>query len=232
MRVMDTVLPGLAAVLMVVALWLVFVVVPTEAQMGIVQRIFYIHVPCAWAAYAGFVLVALASGAYLATGRPAADRLAVAAAEVGVLFCTLVLVTGPIWARPIWGVWWTWDPRLTMTVILWGIYAGYLLLRGFGGEEDAVARWAATLGIVGVLVIPVLRVSVRLLHGMHPAVLTTRDGGSGLGDPTMRITLAVASVAVLALAVWLIRLRVRLAAVAASARSVRHALDAREGAAA
>ncbi len=230
MRVVDVLLPWLAGTLMLAALGLIFVVVPSEAQMGVVQRIFYVHVPCAWAAYAGFVLVAGASVAYLATGRPAADRLAVAAAEVGVLFCSLVLVTGPIWARPIWGVWWTWDPRLTMTVILWAIYAGYLLLRSFGGEEDAVARWAAVLGIVGVLVIPVIRVSVRLLHGIHPAVLTTREGSSGLADPTMRLTLAVSSAAVLALALWLVRSRVRLAALGASAISLRRELEAREGA--
>jgi len=230
MRLVDALLPWLAGVLVLAALWLIFVVVPTEAQMGIIQRIFYVHVPCAWAAYAGFFVVAGASAAYLWTGRPGADRLAVAGAEVGVLFCTLVLITGPIWARPIWGVWWTWDPRLTMTVILWSIYAGYLLLRGFAGEEEAVARWAAVLGIVGVLAIPVIRVSVRLLQGIHPAVLTTREGGSGLGDPTMRLTLYVASLAVLALAVWLMRVRVRIAALAGEVTALRRTVDAREGA--
>ena len=100
------------------------------------------------------------------------------------LFCTLVLVTGPIWARPIWGVWWTWDPRLTMTVILWAIYARYLMLRAFGGDEDAVARYAAVLGIVGVLDIPVIRVSVRLLQGIHPAVLD--DQGRRVGPHRSR----------------------------------------------
>lgn len=232
MRLVDVALPWLAGALGLVSLWLIFVVVPTEAQMGIVQRIFYIHVPCAWAAFACFFLVAGASGVYLKNGRAGADRLALAAAEVGELFCTLVLITGPIWARPIWGVWWTWDPRLTMTVILWSIYAGYLLLRGFAGEEEAVARWAAVLGIVGVLAIPAIRVSVRLLQGIHPAVLTTREGGSGLTDPTMRLTLYVASVAVLVLAAWLMRLRVRTAVLAAEVRIVRRVVEAREGAAA
>jgi heme exporter protein C len=192
---------------MLAALWLVFMVVPTEREMGIVQRIFYFHVSSAWAAYLGFFIVAGASARYLWTGSRAADRLAEASAEVGVLFCTLVLITGPLWARPVWGVWFTWDPRLTMTVILWGIYASYILLRSFGGEDEAVRRWAAVLGIVGVLDIPIIMISVRLLRGIHPAVIARNEGGSGLVDPWMRAGLAVSSVAVLLLATWLIRLR-------------------------
>src|SRR5439155_416398 len=104
-------LPPLVCAAMLAALWLVFMAVPTEREMGIVQRIFYFHVASAWVAFLGFFLVAGASAVYLWNGARAADRLAEAAAEVGVLFCTLVLVTGPIWARPVWGVWWTWDPR-------------------------------------------------------------------------------------------------------------------------
>jgi heme exporter protein C len=194
---------------MLAALWLVFVAVPTEREMGIVQRIFYFHVASAWVAFLGFFLVAGASAVYLWNGSRGADRLALAAGEIGVLFCTLVLITGPIWARPIWGVWWTWDPRLTMTVILWGIYASYLMLRAFGGEDDAVRRYAAVLGIVGVLDIPIIMVSVRLLRGIHPAVITRNEGGSGLVDPWMRAGLLVSSVALVLLAVWLMQLRVR-----------------------
>lgn len=205
----DAILAPLAGIAMMVALWFIFVVVPTEAEMGIVQRIFYFHVPCAWVAFAAFFTVAGASAVYLWKGSRAADRLAIASAEVGVVFCTLVLVTGPIWARPIWGVWWTWDPRLTMTVILWAIYVAYLMLRAFGGEDAAMARYAAVLGIVGVLDIPVIRVSVRLLQGIHPAVITTREGTSGLADPMMRTTLYIASVAMLLVAGWLLALRMR-----------------------
>src|SRR5881296_879189 len=178
--------PPLVCAAMLTALWLVFMAVPTEREMGIVQRIFYFHVASAWVAFIGFFLVAGASAVYLWNGSRAADRLAEAAGEVGVLFCTLVLVTGPIWARPIWGVWWTWDPRLTMTVILWAIYASYLMLRAFGGDDDAIRRYAAVLGIVGVLDIPIIMVSVRLLRGMHPAVITRNEGGSGLVDPWKR----------------------------------------------
>ena len=208
-----------------------------RAQSGpvikrIVQRIFYFHVPVAWATFLCFFIVAGASAVYLWRGSRPADRLAHAAAEVGVLFCTLVLVTGPIWARPIWGVWWTWDPRLTMTVILWAIYAGYLMLRAFGGDDDATARYAAVLGIVGVLDIPVIRVSVRFLQGIHPAVLTTKEGGSGLTDPLMRTTLYVSAVAMLLLAAWLVRLRVRTLRLEMETAALRRLVEAHEGAAA
>src|SRR5207237_3112776 len=182
---MRRALPPLVGASMLAALWLVFMAVPTEREMGIVQRIFYFHVASAWVAFLGFFLVAGASAVYLWNGARAADRLAEAAAEVGVLFCTLVLVTGPIWARPVWGVWWTWDPRLTMTVILWAIYASYLMLRAFGGEDAALARYAAVLGIVGVLDIPLIGVSAGRLRGIHPAVLTRQEGGTGLADPRM-----------------------------------------------
>jgi heme exporter protein C len=194
---------------MLAALWLVFMVVPTEREMGIVQRIFYFHVASAQVAFLGFFLVAAGSAVFLWNGSRMADRLALAAGEVGVLFCTLVLVSGPLWARPIWGVWWTWDPRLTMTVILWAIYASYLMLRAFGGEDDAVRRYAAVLGIVGVLDVPLIKVSVRLLRGIHPAVIVRNEGGSGLADPRMWVALGVSTLALVLLAVWLMQIRVR-----------------------
>src|SRR5438477_9299414 len=218
---MRRALPPLVCATMLAALWLVFMAVPTEREMGIVQRIFYFHVASAWVAFLGFFLVAGASAVYLWNGARTADRLAEAAAEVGVLFCTLVLVTGPIWARPVWGVWWTWDPRLTMTVILWAIYAGYLMLRAFGGEDDAVRRYAAVLGIIGVLDVPIIMVSVRLLRGIHPAVLTRNEGGSGLVDPWMRLALLVSSVALILLGVWLMQLRVRTARLAEEVAALR-----------
>jgi len=214
---------------MLTALYLVFMVVPTEREMGIVQRIFYFHVSSAWAAYLGFFIVAGASARYLWTGSRAADRLAEASAEVGVLFCTLVLITGPLWARAAWGVWFTWDPRLTMTVILWGIYASYILLRSFGGEDEAVRRWAAVLGIVGVLDIPIIMVSVRLLRGIHPAVIVRNEGGSGLADPWMRIGLVVSAVAVLLLTAWLIRLRTEGARLLEELALLRRQAEARRG---
>lgn len=230
MRRATSVLRWAASVTMLVALYLIFFVVPTEAEMGIVQRIFYFHVPCWWVAYGGFFTVAVASAVYLWRGSAGADRVAVAAAEVGVVFCTLGLVTGPIWARPIWGVWWTWDPRLTMALILWAIYVAYLMLRAFGGEGEAVARYAAVLGIVGILDIPVIHYAVRLLDGMHPAVLTTREGGSGLTDPAMRTALYVTSVAMLLLGAWLVVLRIRTERVAAELAVVRREVEEGGGA--
>src|SRR5256712_6050323 len=227
---MRRLLPALTGLVMLVALAIVFLVVPTEADMGIVQRIFYFHVASAWVAFLGFFLVAGASAGYLWNGSRAADRLAEAAAEVGVLFCTLVLVTGPLWARPIWGVWWTWDPRLTMTVILWALYASYLMLRAFGGEDDAVRRYAAVLGIIGVLDIPIIMVSVRLLRGIHPAVITRNEGGSGLVDPWMRAGLAVSALALVLLAAWLIALRMRAARLGEELAALRREALARGGA--
>ena len=226
---MRRLLPPLTGLTMLAALAIVFLVVPTEADMGIVQRIFYFHVASAWVAFLGFFLVAGASAVYLWNGSPTADRLAYAAGEVGVLFCTLVLVTGPTWARPIWGVWWTWDPRLTMTVVLWAIYASYLMLRGFGGDDPALARYAAVLGIVGVLDIPLIVVSVRLLRGIHPAVINRTDGGTGLVDPWMRIGLLVSALALILLAAWFMDLRVRGARLEEEVAALRRELDARRG---
>src|SRR5213592_531116 len=229
---MRRLLPPLTGLVMLAALAIVFLVVPTEADMGIVQRIFYLHVASAWVAFLGFFLVAGASAVYLWNGSPTADRLAYAAGEVGVLFCTLVLVTGPIWARPIWGVWWTWDPRLTMTVVLWAIYASYLMLRAFGGGDAAIARYAAVLGIIGVLDIPIIMASVRLLRGIHPAVITRNEGGSGLVDPWMRAGLAVSALALVLLAAWLIALRMRTARLGEEVAALRREALARGGEAA
>src|SRR3989454_5665632 len=226
---MRRVFPAVTCVAMLAALYLVFMVVPTEQQMGIVQRIFYFHVSSAWMAFLGFFLVAGASAVYLWNGSRGADRLAGAAAGGGGVFCSLVLVTGPIWARPIWGVWWTWDPRLTMTVILWAIYASYLMLRAFGGDDPALARYAAVLGIVGVLDIPLIVVSVRLLRGIHPAVLTRTEGGTGLVDPWMRTGLLVSALALILLAAWFMDLRVRGARLEEEVAALRRDLEARRG---
>jgi heme exporter protein C len=120
------------------------------------------------------------------------------------LFCTMVLVTGPIWARPIWGTWWTWDPRLTMTVILWTIYAVYLVLRTTGADDPQIARYAAVLAIVGVLDVPLIMVSVRLWRGMHPSVISAPAGTGGIQDSRMIVTLLVAMAAFVLLFSWLL----------------------------
>jgi heme exporter protein C len=193
--------------LMLAALFMVFVYVPTEADQGIVQRIFYFHVPCAWVAFAAFALVAIAGIFYLWLGHEVWDDLGYAAAESGMVFCTLVLITGSIWAKPIWGTWWTWDSRLTTTLILWLLYGGYLMLRAMADDSPQVSRFAAVVGIVAAADVPVIIVSVRLWRTIHPAVLVTRQGGHGLEDPRMVATLVVSMAAFGALFVWLLMLR-------------------------
>jgi len=197
----------LTLALMVAALFMVFVYVPTEAVQGIVQRIFYFHVPCAWVAFAAFALVAISGIFYLWLGQQVWDDLGYAAAESGMVFCTLVLVTGSIWARPIWGAWWTWDSRLTTTLILWLLYGGYLMLRAVADDTPQVARFAAVVGIVAAADVPIIIVSVRLWRTIHPAVLVTRQGSHGLEDPRMVATLLVSMAAFTALFVWLLMLR-------------------------
>jgi len=197
----DSVLPWLTCLTMVAALAMVFLYVPNEQVQGAPQRIFYFHLPAAWNTFLGFFVVAGASAAYLWQGDRFSDLLAQAAAEVGMVFCTLVLITGSVWARPIWGVWWTWDPRLTMVAILWTIYAAYVLLRVLAGDNELIARYAAVLGIVGVLDIPILYIAVRLWRGIHPKVERMA--------PEMAWTLLVCSGAFLCLFAWLLWLRLR-----------------------
>jgi heme exporter protein C len=211
---------------MIVALYCIFLVAPTERDQGVVQRIFYFHVSSAWTAFIAFGTVAATSALYLWSGRQRWDQIARSAAEVGVLFCTFVLITGPIWAKPIWGTYWQWDPRLTQTLILWTIYVSYLMLRAFGGRDDLVRRWAAVLGIFGVIGIPIIIVSVRLLPGIHPAVLMTRQGNTGLVDPRMRLALYVTAIAFLLVFTWLVHLRARLQRVADGLSTMRADLGA------
>jgi heme exporter protein C len=206
-RAADTVLPVLTLLTVGAAIFMVFVYVPTDRFQGIVQRIFYFHVPLAMMSFAAFGLVAIASILFLWQGSRFWDRLAHSCAEVGMVFCTLVLVTGPIWARPIWGTWWTWDARLTTTLILWLIYAAYLMLRTVSASGGQEARYAAVLGIVGAVDIPIINRSVYWWRTIHPAVLITREGGSGLGDPRMQATFGVCLIAFLLLFVWLVWVR-------------------------
>lgn len=203
---------GLVALaLMLASLFMIFEYVPTEADEGIVQRIFYFHVPCAWVAFAAFGLVAVAGALYLWLEDRIWDDLGYAAAESGMVFCTLTLISGSLWAKPIWGTWWTWDSRLTTTFILWLLYGGYLMLRASadasGNDSPQVARFAAVIGIVAALDVPVVIASVRLWRTIHPAVLVTRQGGHGLQDPRMVATLLVSLAAFSALFAWLLMLR-------------------------
>jgi heme exporter protein C len=164
-------------------------VAPTEATMGNIQRIFYYHVTSAWMAFLMFFLSFCASVAYLGYRRRqpfkalAADALALAAAEMGVVFCTVVLISGPLWARPVWGIWWTWDERLTSTLMLWLIYVSYLLLRRFSIGTQA-RTLAAVLSVFGFLDVPIVYMSTRWWRTQHPSPVIGGGPGSGL-DPSM-----------------------------------------------
>lgn len=173
------------AVLLAGCQWLIYVYAPVEAVMGIVQKIFYIHLPLAWWSFASFFVVFVASIAYLRTRAARWDRLAAAAAEVGVLCSTLALLTGSLWARHSWGVWWTWDPRLTTTLILWFVYTAYLVLRTLDISEGRRGKICAVVGIVAFIDVPLVFVSARLWRSIHPAVFASRGGGL---DEAMKIT--------------------------------------------
>ncbi len=205
-RWFDTVHPGLTLVAMAAAIFFVFVYVPTDRDQGIIQRIFYFHVPLAMMTYLSVATVALGSAVYLWRRDRAWDRVAHGAAELGVLFCSLVLITGPIWGKPVWGTWWTWDARLTATLILWLIYAGYLLLRSVAPGEQG-ARYAAVLGLVGALDIPGINRAVYWLRTIHPAVIQNRDGSTGLADPRMQLAFVVCLIAFALLFAWLLWIR-------------------------
>src|SRR5690349_53145 len=165
------------------ALYMALVVAPTEATMGDVQRIFYYHVPSAWVAFLCFFFNAMASIWYLVKRSQTADAIAVSTAEVGVVFCTIVLLTGPIWARPVWGIWWTWDARLTSTLVLWLIYVAYLMLRRFSSSGRAPVL-AATLAIFGFFDVPFVYLSIRIFRTQHPQPVMGGGENSGL-DPVM-----------------------------------------------
>ncbi len=157
---------------------------PEDATQGVIQKIFYLHVPLAFSAYLGFFLTALFGALFLWRGDERSDRLAAAAAEVGVLFCSLVLITGPIWAKGTWGRFWSWDARLTLTLLLWLIYVGYLLLRSFAEGGDRAARFAAVYGIAGIAVIPLNYFAIELSRGsLHPENLERGSLGAGMGLP-------------------------------------------------
>ncbi len=173
---------------MAVSQWFIFMYAPIEAVMGIVQKVFYIHLPLAWWSLLSFFVVFIASIAYIRTRKSHWDALALAAAEVGVLCGTLMLVTGSIWAKHSWGVWWTWDPRLTTALIMWFIYVGYLILRGLDMPEQRNALLRAVVGIVAFIDVPLVFVSARLWRSIHPAVFASKGGGL---DAEMRTTVFV-----------------------------------------
>jgi heme exporter protein C len=169
---------------------------PIDSVQGIIQKILYVHPPLAYGAYLGFVVTAVSGVLYLWQEDEKWDRLAIAGAEVGVIFCTLMIVTGPIWAKGTWGKWWSWDPRLTVTLLLWFVYLAYLLLRNFSGGGTRTARFAAVYGLVGVVLIPLNYFVIEIFggRGMHPENLERGSLGDGMGMPFLvgNLTLSAA----------------------------------------
>lgn len=201
----------LAAALAVAAVYVrVIWFTPPEATQGLAQKIYYLHLPAALNAYIAFGVVAVTSVVYLWLRDPRADRVAESSAEVGLLFTTVVLTTGPIWGKPIWGTWWTWDARLTLTLFLWFIYAAYLVLRGAVTEPEQRARYSAVLGILGALLIPFIHMSVYLFRTLHPMPIVLKPDRPSL-PPEMLRTLLFSFAAFFLVYVALLRARYGLA---------------------
>lgn len=196
----------ITCMVMLAALYAVFIYAPVEKTMGVVQKIFYIHVPSAFLAFFSFFITFIASILYLFQRDDRWDIIALCSAEIGVIFCTIVLITGPIWAKPIWNVWWTWDPRLTTTLILWFIYAAYLLLRGVLREGQR-STFSAVFGIIGFVNVPLTFFAIRLWRTIHPVVITPR--GLNISTP-MAHTLILVFIAFLLLFLTLLISRIRL----------------------
>lgn len=221
----SVILDAALVVAMAAAMAMIFFYAPIESEMGIVQKIFYVHVPLAWNAFLGFTIVFISSFRYLATRDPKWDARALSAAEVGVLFTTLVLVTGPIWAKPVWGIWWTWDARLTLTLVLWLIYMGYLMLRRYVESPDRRAVLAAIVGVTGFIDVPLVYFAIRWWRTQHPQPVIAGGDGSGL-DPRMANTLWVCVAAFTLLFFALYRRRVALEKLRAEADVLRDDAEA------
>ena len=203
---MTALLAGAAALALAGAQWLIWAYAPVEQTMGLTQKIFYIHLPMAWWAMLSFFVVFAGSILLLVKKDPKWDRLAGAACELGVLFSGLALMTGSLWGKPIWNVWWTWDPRLTTTLIMWFVYAAYLILRqsGAGGERGPMLR--AALGVVAFLDVPLVFYSARKWRSIHPTVFGSQGGGL---EPEMvtAVAASILAVGLFWLALMLLRTR-------------------------
>ena len=183
----NNILFPLTLVLMMAALYMIFIYVPTEKNMGVIQRIFYFHVPMSWLAFLAFFIVFICSILYLWKRDTKWDMYSCSSAELGLLFTTLSLITGSIWAKPAWNIWWTWDARLTAALVLWLIYVAYFLVRNYAAEQSQGARFAAVLGIIGFVDVPIVALAVNLWRTQHPGTLIF-EGGL---ETSMLVTLLV-----------------------------------------
>jgi len=215
-----------------VPLWLwLAAAAPLDSVQGVVQKILYVHVPCAFAAYLGFACTAVGGALYLWRREEHWDRFAASAAEVGVLFCALVIATGPIWARASWGRWWSWDLRLTLTLLLFLVYLSYLLLRSLTEGSERTARFAAVYGIAGLAIVPLNYLAIELAGGrsIHPENLQRGSLGAGMRAPFWLgvATALLAFAHLLARRVELAALRDRAAALEAAGESAAESAGSR-----
>lgn len=204
------VLGGVTAVALLVGLWMALFYAPTELVEGNAQRIFYFHVPLAWTAYLAFFLVLVGSVGYLWKRDVRWDRLAACSAEIGLVLTTLVLITGSLWGKTVWGTWWSWDPRLTATLVLWFIYLGYGMVRQFTSSRERARRISAVLGIVGFVDVPIVHQSVVWWRSLHPDPVVLNANGPQLPG-TMLAALMVNLLAFTLLFVYLLVTRTHVA---------------------
>ena len=212
----------LLAVLMVVDLYLIFMWAPTDAILGNVQRIFYFHVPIAWVAFLAFFIVFVSSILYLWKRSSRWDALAHSAAEIGLVFATLILITGSIWAKPVWGVWWTWEPRLATSLILWLIYVAYLMLRSYAPSRSQGANYAAVLGIIGFIDVPIVYFAVEWWRAVHPESVVGPLAETESLDSSMRAVLMFSMLTFTLLFLFLLRERLSMRSMEDTLRRVRY----------
>ncbi len=224
-------LVGIAAATMIAALYAAFLYAPADIVQGDMQRLFYVHVPAAFTMYVAILMVFITSLLYLQSRDARWDEVAAASAEVGLLFGTMVMITGPVWARPIWGTWWRWEGRLTSFFILWLIFVAYVMMRSYGGAPEQVARFCAVLGVLGFVGMPITHYSVRWWRTMHPDPVIMTEGGLGaglVGAPRMLTSFSIGMIAALTLFAAMFSLRLRLERQTRRVQELRRRLDIAE----
>lgn len=197
---------------------------PIEVRQGAAQKIFYVHAPAAWAALMAFSVVGIVSALYLWLKDPRLDLFAASSAEVGLAFSVVMLTTGPIWGKPVWGTWWTWDARLTLTLMIFLLFLGYLTLRAALSDPSERARFSAVVGILGLVLVPFIHLSVYLFRTLHPAPILLKPSKPSLPD-AMLATLLYALATFTLLYIGFVTTRYGLAR-AVAAQSGREGTDA------
>jgi heme exporter protein C len=225
MKTIDKLLLSLIGILMPIALYFAFIYAPREAIMGEVQRIFYFHLASAWTGLLSFFFVFIGSAFYLWSKKPEYDYFAHSAVELGILYLSIVLITGPIWAKPVWGAWWTWDPRLTSTFVLWLIFVAYLLFRGSLKDHPAIKTYASVYGIIGFIDVPIVYMSIYWWRTIHPKVITPEKVAL---DPRMWTAVLVCFATMLVFYTVLIRLRMDLLRLEETKETLRESLQERQ----